>query len=275
VADLDEALAAIRALGTDTSWLVTRDGTVLARQAADRLMGVGSAFKLGVLAVLVQDVQSGLRRWDDVVVLDEADLSLPSGILQDHPPGAPLTLHGAAALMISISDNTATDLLIRTLGRDRIAEVLGLAPLLTTREFFALKADSAAAAAFLAAAPEKRAGLAAAAAETLPMASQVTGPYTSGIESEVPLDRLCALALPLADLPLMAINPGPVAAEDWDRVAYKGGSSPGVLNFIAVLRDSRGQSLCVAITVNSDREVDLAAAMAAFRGLLGVLSDPG
>lgn len=274
-ADLDTAFAAIRALGTETAWLVARDGVTLASEGASKPMAVGSAFKLGVLAVLAEDVQTGRRRWKDVAVLDSADISLPTGILQDYPVGAPMTLHTAAALMISVSDNTATDLLIRTLGRDRVAAALGLETLLATKEFFALKADTAAAAAYLSAAPADQATIAAKAAKTLPRGTNVIGHYMPGIEWHVPLDRLCALAAPLADLPLMAINPGPVPAEDWARLAYKGRSEPGVLNFTAVLQDAAGRDLCVAVTVNSDREVDIAAAVSAFRGLLAVLSAPG
>jgi beta-lactamase class A len=272
VADLDSALAAIRALGTETAWLVLRDGTVLAAEGASEPLAVASAFKLGVLAVLAKDVQSGLRHWDDVVVLAATDLSLPTGILQDHPVGAPLTLHTAAALMISVSDNTATDLLIRVLGRDRIAGALGIDPLLTTREVFALKAESAAAAAYLAAPPGDRAAIAVKAALTLPAGSQAMGHFIPGIEWHVSLDRLCALAIPLSDLPLMAINPGPVPEGDWQHVAFKGGSEPGVLNFTAVLHDAGGRTLCVAISVNSQSAVDELAATVAFRGLLAVLS---
>ena len=43
---------------------------------------------------------------------------------QDWPKGAPVTLHTLATLMISISDNTATDQLIAIVGRDAIAEEL-------------------------------------------------------------------------------------------------------------------------------------------------------
>lgn len=44
--------------------------------------------------------------------------SLPGGILQNWPKGAPLTLHTLAGLMISQSDNTAADTLLEILGRD-------------------------------------------------------------------------------------------------------------------------------------------------------------
>lgn len=123
----------------------------------DRPLAIGSAFKLFVLAELSRQVQSGIHRWSDVVTLDRQ--SLPSGLLQDWPQGAPLTLHSLAALMISISDNSAADTLIYRLGRERIEAllpVLGVAavernrPFLSTYEAFALKfgADEALLAAY-------------------------------------------------------------------------------------------------------------------------------
>ncbi|TGD44549.1 hypothetical protein EEB11_02875 [Pseudotabrizicola sediminis] len=80
---------------------------------------------------------AGQRDWADVVRLDSHNTSLPSGLMQDWPVGSSVTLHTATLLMIAESDNTATDLLIDLLGRDRIAARLGLATqdLLTTREF--------------------------------------------------------------------------------------------------------------------------------------------
>ena len=45
--------------------------------------------------------------------------SLPSGITQSWPAGSPVTLQTLATLMISISDNTATDTLV-TLERRKL-----------------------------------------------------------------------------------------------------------------------------------------------------------
>ena len=80
-------------------------------QKAERPLAIGSAFKLFVLAELVRAVKAGERRWSDVVPLDRQ--SLPSGLLQDWPKGSPITLHSLAALMISRSDNSAADTLLR------------------------------------------------------------------------------------------------------------------------------------------------------------------
>src|SRR5690606_39753601 len=51
-------------------------------------------------------------------ILEAGDVSLPTGILQEWPVGTPMTIQSLATLMISISDNTATDVLLRVAGRD-------------------------------------------------------------------------------------------------------------------------------------------------------------
>jgi hypothetical protein len=105
-------------------------------------------FKLFILAELDRQVRAGERRWSDVAPLSRK--SLPSGMLQDWPEGAPLTLHSLAALMISQSDNSASDTLLHLLGREKVEALLpalGLRnpaanrPFLSTLEAFALKGD--------------------------------------------------------------------------------------------------------------------------------------
>ena len=76
-------------------------------------LGIGSAFKLYVLAELVRAVNDGERQWADVVALDSDVMSGPSGVLQGWPTGTPMTLQTLATLMIYISDNTATYNLVR------------------------------------------------------------------------------------------------------------------------------------------------------------------
>jgi hypothetical protein len=113
---------------------------------ADEEFAIGSTFKLWVLDALAEDVKAGRHRWDEVVRLGPR--SLPSGITQNWPPDAPVTVETLATLMISMSDNTATDTLIRLVGRDRIAERVRatghsaasrMLPFLSTAESFALK----------------------------------------------------------------------------------------------------------------------------------------
>ncbi|WP_168797936.1 serine hydrolase [Pacificoceanicola onchidii] len=268
--DMDTALGQLAGLSDQVSWLVMRDGQVLQEHNADMPMAVASAFKIGVMSVLMQDIKAGERDWDDVITLEARHKSLPTGQLQTLPDGAPVTLHTAAALMISISDNTATDLLMDLVGRDRVSAALGIDNALTTREFFALKLNEEAQAEWLLAAPEDRPALAASAAQTLPQVGTVP-PYVPGLEWDIPLSRLCALMTPLADLPVMQINPGIADPANWARVAYKGGSEPGVANFTTALLDDVGREVCVAVTFNGKQPIDMLAAAAAYKGVLAVL----
>src|SRR6185436_9794365 len=123
---------------------------MLASLEPEQPLAIGSAFKLFILAELNRQIGAGQRHWSDVVTLDRR--SIPSGSLQTWPPGSPMTLHTLAALMISVSDNTAADMLLHTLGREnveRMMTTLGISnaarnlPLLSTLEMTAIKTGPA------------------------------------------------------------------------------------------------------------------------------------
>lgn len=80
--------------------------------------------------------------WDHVVTLNQKLKSLPSGMTQEWPDHSAVTVQTLAALMISISDNTATDAVIHLLGRGSLARygASPFRPFLTTAETFRLKA---------------------------------------------------------------------------------------------------------------------------------------
>ena len=112
----------------------------------NRAFAIGSGFKLWLLAEASRQVVNRERRWNEVIALGPP--SLPSGITQDWPTGSPMTLHSLATLMISISDNSATDTLLYALGRDRVNAMVYRTghsqpaltlPILSTVEAFALK----------------------------------------------------------------------------------------------------------------------------------------
>jgi hypothetical protein len=107
-------------------------------------LAIGSSFKLWILAEAAAQVKAGKRKWSDVISLGAP--SLPSGISQDWPRATPMTLQGLATLMISISDNTATDTLLLALGRTAVGrhapQTPAALPVLSTLEAFALKMKS-------------------------------------------------------------------------------------------------------------------------------------
>jgi beta-lactamase class A len=223
---------------------------------------IGSSFKLWVLAECVRQVATRQRRWSDVVVLGPR--SLPTGQLQAWPEGAPVTLQTLATMMVSISDNTATDTLMATLGRARVDQMVGTAgvadpartlPLTTTREVAAIKADPALTAQWARASMTGRRALLlanrarlaatpldAAMFDGAPIAPDAVEWFASPRDMARTLDWLRAHG-DAATQAMLAINPGiaPGSARGFGYAGYKGGSEPGVIamNHLLATRDGR------------------------------------
>lgn len=239
---------------------------------ADEQFAIGSTFKLYVLAALGNEIASGSADWDDVVALSEK--SFPSGRMQDWAEGAPVTLHTLASMMISISDNTATDQLIAELGREKVFETLVATghsrpdlnnPFLTTREMFLLKAGQEEwRTDYAASNPEKRNAIlqevrSAKIQEDAIRKAFSGGPVAIDIEwfaSGSDLAKLFRFMREKSDpqvFEIMAINPS--MSDDtrtkWSYAGYKGGSEPGVLNLTWLLTDEAGQDHILALSWNN------------------------
>lgn len=223
-----------------------------------RAAPLGSGFKLWVLAEAARQVKAGKRRWSDVVPIGER--SLPGGVMQNWPAGAPVTLHTLAVQMMSISDNTATDTLMAALGRaqvDAMVRTSGIAnpdatlPLLTTMEAFRLKhpSNSALAADWATITPDARRKRL---TDPKLTATQVSAgmfgdkPLALQIEwfaSPADMARLLDTIRTIGDeqaLAILAVNPG----GDASRYAYqgfKGGSEPGVISASYLVRTRAGE----------------------------------
>lgn len=287
VASLPELMHEFSALPGHVSVLAARldDNAVVPIAAVDsgRALALGSAFKLYVLAALISEIESGTRHWSDVVPLDSASRSLPSGVLQRWPVGTPMTIESLAVLMISQSDNTAADQLLRLVGRERVESqqrVVGNThfarnvPFLTTREMFALKtpADSALLRRYVAGSPAARREL---------LEEIAREPYASLApdfsKGPVAIDSLewFASATDLARTMLwvrnhtvtgpaaaaravLAVNPGlSWPSGEWSYIGFKGGSEPGVLDLSFLLRRADGQWFVLTATWNNpEKAVD-------------------
>jgi beta-lactamase class A len=270
------AFDAFKDLTGRASVFVEENGVQRAALAPDLALGVGSSFKLAVLNALKEKIEKGTASWQSVVKLDARNKSLPSGVLQTWPNGAPLTVYSVAALMISQSDNTAADTMLLYAGR-RNVEKFGARnrPFLTTREAFILKdpkhsdllkryraGDETA----------RRALMMQIDALSLPDASIFSGdPLAIDVEWFFAARELCGLMRNVESLPLMSINPGVAEPADWRRVAYKGGSEPGVLNLTTWLVARDGKSFCVSATWNDDRPLDEIKFFGVYKSLLSTL----
>jgi beta-lactamase class A len=238
-----------------------------AAHEAGRPLAIGSTFKLFLLAELTRSIQAGERKWDDVAPLGRR--SLPSGFLQTWPRGAPMTLYSLAALMISQSDNSATDTLLHLVGRERVEQLLpalGIAapernrPFLSTLEAFALKAGIGEPAAVWARADEaKRRSLLAAYSTLSP--EQIDLEKLGGPPKQIDTIEWFASAEDLIRtmdwlrrnggkeaMEILAINPGigGAAAGELGYLGYKGGSETGVMNMAFLVRNKAGQWHAVA-----------------------------
>lgn len=263
----------------------------------DQQLAIGSAFKLYVLAELSRQIRDGTRTWNDVVQLDRK--SLPSGILQNWPNGSALTLQTLATLMISVSDNSATDILIAQLGRENIGRLVRqsghaqperMLPLLTTLEAFALKmpanddlrerwaGTSEAGQAALLDQEQDRLGL-----DDVSIANLATRPqHIDSVEwfaSPADMTRLLHFLQRTNDpvvRNILAINSliPPGDALRWKNIGGKGGSEPGVVAFAFLAEARSGKVYAVSGSWNNSREpVDNAQFLSLINRLLNLAAE--
>ncbi|KQR97396.1 hypothetical protein ASG12_15790 [Williamsia sp. Leaf354] len=265
----------LRALAPEVSFTVDRidDNRCIPVHSlnGDTQRPLGSAFKLYVLGALGDAVASKKISWDDTVTVRTDWKSLPSGVLQDRPAGTTVTYRRLADLMISISDNTATDHLIHSLGRDAVTAMLSrfgnsdparTTPFLTTRELFVLKMSRY---------PQlAQRYLAADAAQRSAMLPELDGASLSGLPPwTTPRDVTdiewfgspADICRALTGLATMSTTPsgGPIAhaltindggilldPERYTTLAFKGGSEPGVLTLNYLIRAHDGVEYVVS-----------------------------
>jgi hypothetical protein len=247
---------------------------ILDARLPEQLFAIGSAFKLWVLDAVAEEVAHGRLSWAQVVPLGPR--SLPSGVTQNWPEGVPVTVETLAIQMISISDNTATDTLIRLVGRERVearvaasghSQPAALHPLLTTSDAFRLKlapqatrdsfahADEAgrlqivnALPAGIDAAQTDMTGLAGA----MPVAIDSIEWFASPADMVRVLDMLRRRGDPQV-MAILGVAPGipPELRRSFTTAGFKGGSEAGVLNLSWVLRRPSGAWYVVTASWNS------------------------
>jgi beta-lactamase class A len=83
---------------------------------ADRVLPAASTIKLPILIALFQDVDAQKVTLEEKLTIDKNSIASGSGDLQTQKPGTQVSVLVAATKMITISDNTATNLLIYRLG---------------------------------------------------------------------------------------------------------------------------------------------------------------
>ncbi len=242
---------------------------------ADTAAPLGSAFKLYVLEALGEAVAAHEVSWDQMLTVTAGVKSLPSGELETLPDGTQVSVRDAADKMISISDNTAADMLIELLGRSAVEASLGRAgmsepardvPFLTTRELFALKLGEWPALAARYAQADQQArrtilatldgralpGTAAIRAWNAPRAIDSIEWFASGEDLCRVYTSLSRLARRPGLAPIagaLEINDGGLGldAARWPTTWFKGGSEPGVLTLTYQAKARTGRTYFVGI----------------------------
>ncbi|KQM40909.1 serine hydrolase [Sphingomonas sp. Leaf10] len=281
-ATIDAVVEQMAALPGHSGFALARLGSgapqLVKSHDASTPLAIGSAFKLVILAELVRSIEAGERKWSDVVTLDGS--ALPGGGYAQQPKGTRIALRELAERMISVSDNSATDILLFHLGRQKVEAMLPVVgmtdgaprnvPFLGALEIFKLKGvDGGALGSKYLALPvtERRAFLdgpvrdtpIAAIPKTLfqdgrPLRVEQIEWFASPNDLIRTMDWLRRRFDGPAGPDLRAVlskNPGlPEPAANWRYVGYKGGSEPGVLTMTFLLQGKDGGWYALSSGVN-------------------------
>ncbi|MCI7814510.1 MAG: serine hydrolase [Lachnospiraceae bacterium] len=86
----------------------------------EEVFETASSIKAFILACLYEEVEQGRKRLDDMLTCDERYYINGSGLLRSLDMGVTLSVKNTAILMIIVSDNIATNMIIDYLGIDTI-----------------------------------------------------------------------------------------------------------------------------------------------------------
>lgn len=264
---IDSLIAEFKMLPGKTSLYIEKLGTgkPIVEHNGEMMLPIGSSFKLYILGELARKLGSDSLSWSTVTTLKPSLKSFPSGHLQDWPDDAPITLHTLAGLMISQSDNTATDHLLAYVGREKVERMqmaMGHSqpqlnkPFMSTREMFLLKFtdDGARARRYYGLAEEQRRTMLTTELLSLsnddvsfapvPVCADSVEWFASTHDLTKAMDWIRNAANSAAGKPLLgilSINHGvEIDDKQWVYAGFKGGSETGVINMTYLLRDAKG-----------------------------------
>ncbi|MGM0445710.1 MAG: serine hydrolase [Bacillota bacterium] len=226
-------------------------------------LAVGSTFKLYVLKALYEEIETTEKTWEDIIKLEEKNMTLPSGILQNWSIDSPLTVKSLANLMISLSDNTATDHLIDYVGRKNIEKLVDdrNKPFIKASEMFKLKygIDDDKVNQFLNSNFEEKRNILANLNDISVSRNDISGSprLIDSIEWFFTTEELAKTIYDLKDAEELRINSGLASKDNWYLAGYKGGSETGVIQFTHIIQKSPDSDIyTVSVTVNNQNGVD-------------------
>lgn len=108
----------------------------------DDKVRTASTVKLPILCALESLVAAGAVRWNEPITIRTADQVSGSGVVGDLGDGTVLPLRDLAVLMIVVSDNTATNLILDRITADAVNDYLDTLGLTATRSLRKIRRDS-------------------------------------------------------------------------------------------------------------------------------------
>jgi len=112
----------------------------------DEVFPTASSIKVAVLAELYRQAQQGKLKLTDLYVVQKSDIVPDSSIMEGLTPGVTrITLRDLATMMVAVSDNSATNVLIDRVGMENVnamLDSLGLTQTRLRRKMMDLKAAS-------------------------------------------------------------------------------------------------------------------------------------
>ncbi|MBK3662780.1 serine hydrolase [Bradyrhizobium diazoefficiens] len=100
---------------------------------AEKSTPTASCIKLQILIALLSEVEKGNQSLDQTISVKSSDLVGESGVLKHLSPGITMPLRDVATLMIILSDNSATNIVVDLIGLDTINRVIAETNLSSTR----------------------------------------------------------------------------------------------------------------------------------------------
>ena len=107
----------------------------------DRRVRTASTIKLPIACALAAEVEARRARWDERLVIRAQDKVSGSGVLADFSEGETISLRDAQTLMIIVSDNTATNLILDRIGADAVNDFMNSLGLTKTRSMRKIRGD--------------------------------------------------------------------------------------------------------------------------------------
>jgi beta-lactamase class A len=117
---VEAAIRSVEATGTRVGVAAIAPGGARFGHKAGERFAAASTIKICIMIELFRQIDAGQHALDDRRAMQDADRANGSGVMAHLHAGMEFTLNDLCYLMMSISDNTATNMLIDVVGMERV-----------------------------------------------------------------------------------------------------------------------------------------------------------